>query len=572
MTRPNWGLFAMGWMVVLAGSAVASIVQTWGGVELRDVRFETENGTELSALLYVPPSATSQSPAPAVLAVHGYINSRETQSGFAIELARRGFVALALDQPGHGFSDGRAMSEGFGGPAGLEYLRSLPFVDAQNIGLEGHSMGGWAVLAAARAHPDAYQSMVLVGSATGPGFADVGTPTWPRNLGVVFSRFDEFSQLMWGVRSAADVVSSEKLQRVFDAPLPIHPGQVYGSAAEGTARWLAMPNTTHPGEHLSREAIGYTVNWLSSTLEGEQDIPPGRQIWFWKELGTLIALLGALLVLLGAFELLLSLPRFAPLAEGGVGVAERMSGRWWLSLAVASLVPAVTYFPLTGWGSALSANALLPQSITNQILVWALGNGALALPALWMVRRRSADAAASGGLLERGAAAKILLAVLSVAAVYAAALVAHWVFKADFRFWVVALKPMATHHVPAFLAYVLPFTAFFYVTQRVLHATLSLRWAGPERQYATGLLATAGGLALLVAVLYAWLFAAGHLPGALGVDVLFTVIAIQFVPVLAVTGVVAVFTWRRTNGALAGAVICGLLVTWYIVAGQATHA
>jgi hypothetical protein len=73
-------------------------------------------------------------------------------------------------------------------------------------------------------------------------------------------------------------------------------------------------------------------------------------------------------------------------------------------------------------------------------------------------------------------------------------------------------------------------------------------------------------------VLYVWLFATGHLPTSLGVDVLFTVIAIQFVPVLALTGLVAVFTWRRTNGALAGAVVCGLLVTWYIVAGQATHA
>jgi hypothetical protein len=180
---------------------------------------------------------------------------------------------------------------------------------------------------------------------------------------------------------------------------------------------------------------------------------------------------------------------------------------------------------------------------------------------LWLTRRP----------VERDVAGKALLAVASVGAVYLAVLVAHWVFKTDFRFWVVALKPMAAHHVPAFLAYVVPFTAFFYVSQKALHATLSLRHAGPERQYATGMVATAGGFGLMLVVLYAWLFATGHLPTALGVDVLFTVIAIQFVPLLALTGVVAVFTWRRTNGALTGALICGLLVTWYIVAGQATH-
>ena len=76
-------------------------------------------------------------------------------------------------------------------------------------------------------------------------------------------------------------------------------------------------------------------------------------------------------------------------------------------------------------------------------------------------------------------------------------------------------------------------------------------------------------VALMLAGIYAFLFAAGHLPGF--ADPLFTIVAIQFVAVLALVGLLAVFTWRRTNGALLGAIVCGLLVTWYIVAGQATH-
>ena len=51
---------------------------------------------------------------------------RETQSPFAIEFARRGYVVLALDQRGHGYSGGAATTKGFGGPEGLSYLRSLP--------------------------------------------------------------------------------------------------------------------------------------------------------------------------------------------------------------------------------------------------------------------------------------------------------------------------------------------------------------------------------------------------------------------------------------------------------------
>ena len=126
----------------------------------------------------------AQTPAPGILAVHGYINSRETQDGFAIEFARRGYVVLALDQTGHGYSDPPAFANGFGGPDGLAYLRSLEFVDKNNIGLEGHSMGGWTVLAAATAMPNDYKSMVLEGSSTGKPFAAEGTPELAAQRGV----------------------------------------------------------------------------------------------------------------------------------------------------------------------------------------------------------------------------------------------------------------------------------------------------------------------------------------------------------------------------------------------------
>ena len=132
------------------------VTQTSGGIRIEDIRFKGAKGNTMSALLYIPKNATAQTPAPGILAVHGYINSRETQDGFAIEFARRGYVVLALDQTGHGYSDPPAFANGFGGPDGLAHLRSLDFVDKNNIGLEGHSMGGWTVLAAAAAMPNDY--------------------------------------------------------------------------------------------------------------------------------------------------------------------------------------------------------------------------------------------------------------------------------------------------------------------------------------------------------------------------------------------------------------------------------
>src|SRR6202162_6312582 len=226
--RGRWSWAIAGLILILAGGLLAHFTQTSGGIRIEDVRFKGAAGNTMSALLYIPPNATPQTPAPGILAVHGYINSRETQDGFAIEFARRGYVVLALDQTGHGYSDPPSFANGFGGPDGLAHLRSLDIVDKNNIGLEGHSMGGWTVLAAAATMPNDYKSMVLEGSSTGKPFAAEGTATWPRNAAVVCSRYDEFSKLMWGVDQARDVVKSPKLGKVFGAALPIVPGRLYG--------------------------------------------------------------------------------------------------------------------------------------------------------------------------------------------------------------------------------------------------------------------------------------------------------------------------------------------------------
>src|SRR4030042_7176981 len=161
-------MLAVALLVILMGNLMAYMTQThWGNVEVRDVRFEGTNGLTMSALLYVPKDVTAENPAPGILAIHGYINSRETQDGFAIEFARRGYVVLAIDQSGHGFSDPPAFANGFGGIPALEYVRSLDIVDKDNIGLEGHSMGGWASLKAAETYPNGYRSLFMASSSTG---------------------------------------------------------------------------------------------------------------------------------------------------------------------------------------------------------------------------------------------------------------------------------------------------------------------------------------------------------------------------------------------------------------------
>jgi pimeloyl-ACP methyl ester carboxylesterase len=569
----RWTLAIIGLVLILAGGAFAWATQTSGGIQVRDIRFTGAKGTTMSALLYVPPNATAQIPAPGILAVHGYINSRETQDGFAIEFARRGYVVLALDQTGHGYSDPPAFANGFGGPDGLAYLRSLEFVDKDNIGLEGHSMGGWTVLAAAAASPNDYKSMVLEGSSTGKPFAAEGTTSWPRNAALVFAKYEEFPVLMWGVEKAADVTQSPKLWALFGTTGAVETAKEYGDVAQGTARVLYTPDITHPAEHISREAIGYSLDWFARTLKGGTPLPADNQIWFRKELGTLIALIGFVVLLLGVFDGLIEAPMFSHLrlpavADGSTPLETVRGGRWAGALLLSAFIPALTYYPAFALGGSFVApSRFLPQGITNQILVWVIINGLIA----WALMRFAPKRARRSGII----GPSILIALATVAVGYAALWLSDLVFKIDFRFWIVALKLMSAKQFLIFLIYLLPITAFFVIALHVLHRNFSTAGAPRGALYLTNILALTLGFIVLVGAQYLTLWLSGKLFNPIpdpGFVPLSTIVAIQFVPLLAIVAIIATFTWRRTGTSLPGALLSGLFVTWYVVAGTATQA
>jgi pimeloyl-ACP methyl ester carboxylesterase len=572
--RSRWSLAIAGLVLIVAGGLLAHLTQTSGGIRIQDVRFKGAKGNTMSALLYIPPNASAQTPAPGILAVHGYINSRETQDGFAIEFARRGYVVLALDQTGHGYSDPPAFANGFGGPDGLTYLRSLDIVDKNNIGLEGHSMGGWTVLAAAIAMPNDYKSMVLEGSSTGKPFAAEGTPGWPRNTALVFAQYEEFSKLMWGVDRARDVTQSPKLWTMFGTHGAIEPGKLYGDIAQGTARVLYTPAITHPAEHISHEAIGYSLDWFDKTLKGGTPRPANDQIWFRKEIGTLIALIGFVALLIGVFDGLLESPVFSRLrlpevADGTMPEHVAASGhRWTAAFILSAFIPALTYYPAFALASTfVKPSAILPQGITNQIMVWAVINALIALVLMRFAPKRASRAGIIGP--------SILIAILSVAAGYAALWLADLAFKIDFRFWIVALKLMSAKQFLIFLIYLIPFTAFFVIALHVLHRNFSTMAAGRGALYLTNILALTLGFIVLLGLQYGILWISGRLFNPLpdpGFVALATIVAIQFVPLLAIVAVIATFTWRRSGSSLPGALICGIFVTWYVVAGMATQA
>ncbi|MBZ0283100.1 MAG: alpha/beta fold hydrolase [Anaerolineae bacterium] len=570
-------------ILIFGGGLLAWWTQTAGGtIQIRDTRFVGTDGTLMSALLYIPPGVTKDNPAPGILAVHGYINSRETQDGFAIEFARRGYVVLALDQTGHGYSDPPAFSNGFGGPDALRYLRSLDIVDTDNIGLEGHSMGGWTSLAAAITYMDDYKSIVLEGSSTGAPFAADGSAEWPRNLGLVFSQWDEFSELMWGVDVPPKMVDTDKLKTLFGTTETVEIGRLYGSIEDGTARKLYMPRGTHPNDHISSEAIGYAIEWMQSTLEGGNGLAPSDQIWHWKEIGTFIAFIGMVLFFFPAGGLLLQTEFFRDLSEP-LPAAKPVTGMgWWIAAALTIAIPAITFFWLQNQAATwFPGSAFWPQSITTGIMTWAVGNGliTLVLFLIWhfQVNRKNGATAENYGItwssgLVWGKIAKSLgLAVCVVGLAYLLLAISDALFKVDFRLWVLAVKLMSPLQFQIFLAYLIPFTFFLLVSSAAINGQMRQTNAdGSPVPLRRALLVNAAlmavGIVIMLLIQYIPLMGGGPLP--LG-EPLLTIVGIQFVPLLAIIGLISTYFFRKTGRIYVGAFICALFITWYIVAGQA---
>ncbi|MEO8113028.1 MAG: hypothetical protein ABI655_01520, partial [Phenylobacterium sp.] len=471
------------------------------------------------------------------------------------------FVVLAMDMTGHGYSGGRVGQYDFGGPAALRYLQSRPEVDRANIGMEGHSLGGGPVMAAAAAQPGGYKSLVLEGST--PGLLGSKTPANPRNLALVMGQYDEFAPLMWQVPKGSEVGKSKRLMALFGTTAPVVPGQLYGSVEAGTARVFYNPPITHPWEHFSKEGVAPAVLWFQRTLEGEASpLEPNDQIWFWKELGTIIAFAGFVTLLFGTFDLLLTSAPFASLNQPPEPVREHKDRRWWLAWLLTGLIPAATFFPFMKLGQLFFPMQLFPQWIQNQLLVWALLNAAISFGLGFLLRAGKANFTPRWLL-----SAAIALATIGVG--YLSLVLVDVLFKVDYRFWVLGLKPLDGHHVLIMLPYLVLWAVFFLVALRALAINLAVKGEGFFQQVGSSRMAMSFGFILLLVIEYGFLFTTGFL--ATPSEPLNTIIAIQFWPLLALIGAIGAFTYRRTNSYVPGALICALLISWYVTSGTATH-
>jgi dipeptidyl aminopeptidase/acylaminoacyl peptidase len=150
---------AVAWTLVLPAAGIACGQSTPHAQHHDFLPADGDSARRIEYFWSAPPGA---GPWPAVILIHGHQEGRATPGGMAFvgfgvldSLARRGYVAVAVSQPGYGRSDGPA---DFMGPrtvaaveAVIRQLRRQPFIRGDRIALEGISRGAIvASLVAAR--------------------------------------------------------------------------------------------------------------------------------------------------------------------------------------------------------------------------------------------------------------------------------------------------------------------------------------------------------------------------------------------------------------------------------------
>ncbi|MBV9327447.1 MAG: alpha/beta hydrolase [Chloroflexi bacterium] len=583
-------LLVMSIVLMLAGSLLASWLNSAAGTAaVKDIKIFGTNGYITSAYLYTPAGVTAQKAAPGIVVFHGLNNQKDYMSNTALEFARRGFVVLSADMTGHGYSNGANGENGFGGPDALRYIRTLPIVDKNNIGLIGMSQGGFGpVTAAAQAVPDGYKSIFYMESeCTAPGVPNLQSCQGLKNVAFNIGTATELGVMVL-VPKGSDAPNSPVVKPVFGTSDPIKVGQLYGSIADGTARILYQPYETHPESTDSPVAIANAIDWMQQTLDGGNNLAPTDQIWPWKVFGTTVALVGAFLFLFAFGGQLLCSRVFAPLSEPVPAFRGFTGMGWWIAALITTALGPLLY--LWVWqnvglgGGFVAPNALWPQNFTNVYMVWAVVVGLIALALIWVNHRfftaRLGGTAVNYGLAweERGVIwsrvwHSLVLALAIIAPLYVILLLVNSVWMVDFRAWVVALMPMSPVRFQAFLGYLIPF-AIFFIPESVIFAGFIRPRSGnvslAGEMVISSVVLTLGALVWIL-LAYIPLFAGQAMifGSDFGTAAAAGLGAIYYIPLLVVWPVVAclyTYYFRKTGHIYTGAFLATLFVVWMLAA------
>lgn len=426
--------------------------------------------------------------------MHGGSDYLQMVGNYSIELARRGYVVLSVDAYGSGGSDyvsGVASNAGGSGgentalkmdggvSTGIEQLLTYDFVDQDNIGMIGHSMGGTYVANAALEYADHIKAIMPWGSGS---FVDMMKASDPAdftfNVGYINATSDEMVYYATGAESSA-LLNDDLLKNFFGTDETIVAGKTYGSFEDGTARVIYTPDTTHVGNIINRTSIGSMISFFEQAIPTNSSLESTDQVWMFKELFSVFGIIALVAFAIATGFALLEKPVFSKVCTDiERPVVSTNKGIQIFGILVCIAVPALTLHQVGLRLAGISPNAVFPMNWANSLAGLAVINSAILLVIflLWhflYAKKRGGGLTAygftnaenkfSGNLILWAA----VLAVVLVCAVYVVVNLCYNIFKIDFRFWQFGIMPITLNRVQYLLGYLLCYFFAFGVMNTV---------------------------------------------------------------------------------------------------------
>lgn len=614
MKKQSKTLLVISVVLVLISMLVSGAVQTsFGKVDVREISIVTEVGT-LTGYLLVPSTATVDSPAPAIVTSHGYLNNREMQDINYVELSRRGYVVFAMNAYRHGdssvpgaqFADTINVKSG-GMVDAVEYLATLPFVDATRIGITGHSMGGSFATTTAIYYSNLEREALANGASAAdakalnlvaaalpvgmyPGEIAASTDLSGNSgclcdLGLVMGTYDEFFAAAGN--SGEQVLSSDlthtllAVQTGLQQTDALEEGVVYTNPNNGYILAMYNPRETHAQNHFSIYSAGDVVRYFQETLPAPNPLSPGNQTWWLKELFNMVGLVGFFLFLVPFADLLLSLNFFSELRTAGVPPIPALQPgkerrRFTTSIVLNVVLCVILIFPMMMAGYLLLISKWLPQDTTGGIGLWAFICGLVGLLALRIGSGKFKGRGKEFGVKVswRTFWKSVLLAVSVVSAAYVLLFFADYIYQTDFRIWSFDLRVFSASKIWVALKYLPFFLVYFTVNTIMVSRNTFANWSERKQTWMAVLFNMLTPAVFLAISFLPLLFNEYTFWGLLlkgnsllaSAGALVPILMIPFLPILGISAYISIKLYRLTGNIWPGALLNTLLITMITVA------
>ena len=597
---------AVSLLLCLISSVGAAVFQTnFGKVEYHDMTFVTESGHEMDALLLVPKAATKETPAPAIVVSHGWYNNREMQDLNYVEYARRGYVVLAISMYGHGGSEAVPSSDHWldennanGLYDGVKYVATLPYVDAESIGVTGHSNGALACREAVLQDAEGLISAALLVSNDAVYYDENGNfynMFGSRDAAIVACQYDEFFHRVTrkdGSHTAPKNFIVQKTAQSFlhfgEDPADAEERESYtyyikNIDGEDAIRAIFNPAITHPWAHFSKHVVEHSLEFFEKALGAPTPLSYGNQIWQWKAAFNAIGVIGFFMFVIYATLALLDTSFFSELkAEKEILPLPALEGkekrRYFRGQIGAALFSIPAYFIAFIVGYVLIRPAFLNQEGSRVIGFWCLLCGIFSILSMRRSIKKSRkagtplDLKATGVTLEKKKMLKsIVLAVTVVAASFALVFLSDYLFLTDYRLWCFAtIRAFEAEQLILLLKFV-PFWLVYYIAMSVSGNCFNYvsfgkhKWAPVAWQMFFVFL----GPELMIAIQYIKFFTTGYMV----LDNITGIMGIWLFPIVLILPLAAFAChkiYKRTGNPYIGGIIMGIIACLLTVTNTLT--